>query len=324
MLRIFFTPEDLTRIRIITGPHPLWELLLSLNRIRRGDGAEVFGEWRRRIRPQVPASTRLLSDLAPPSGYAVDFLTPVTPTPSLAQGLAALRRTPRQRIDTDLSHLAAERPLPDWTRALSAGDPAGLDQLAVAANQYFAACLAPYWQQVHAHVDHERARLVRLIADGGYERVLRELHPSARWRPPVLDLDYPVDRELHLAGRGLLLVPSFFCFGMPITFRDSSLPPTLVLPIDHESGWVAGEVADTARALVALLGRTRARVLAAIGDGGCTTSELARRVGTSLATASQHASVLRQARLINSKQHGQAVLHSITTLGRALVESGTG
>jgi predicted transcriptional regulator len=54
----------------------------------------------------------------------------------------------------------------------------------------------------------------------------------------------------------------------------------------------------------------------------CTTTELAGRLRTSLATASHHATVLRQAGLITNRRNGNAVLHLITPLGRALLNGG--
>jgi len=76
-------------------------------------------------------------------------------------------------------------------------------------------------------------------------------------------------------------------------------------------------------ALAALVGRNRAAVLQSIADG-CTTTELARRVGISLAAASQHASVLRGAGLIATRRQGGAVLHVLTPLGAELLQAGLG
>lgn len=50
--------------------HLIGELVLSLHRLRATDGAPVFGAWRRRVRPAVPASTKLVMGLMPPgTGY---------------------------------------------------------------------------------------------------------------------------------------------------------------------------------------------------------------------------------------------------------------
>jgi DNA-binding MarR family transcriptional regulator len=73
-------------------------------------------------------------------------------------------------------------------------------------------------------------------------------------------------------------------------------------------------------ALASLIGRTRARVLAEIGAaGGHTTTEIARRLRISAASASEHAYALRAAGLIHTERAGACVEHRITRLGRALL-----
>ncbi|MGC9544412.1 ArsR/SmtB family transcription factor [Streptomyces sp. UG1] len=96
----------------------------------------------------------------------------------------------------------------------------------------------------------------------------------------MLEADYPVDKDIHLDGRGLLLIPSY---------------------------------------LARLLGHTRAAVLQALG-GDCTTSELARRAGVSISSASEHAAVLRGAGLVSSTRQRNAVHHSLTPVGLALLD----
>lgn len=322
MLRIHFTPEDLARTRISAGPQPMWEILLSTNRLRGRDGEVVFGGWRRSVAARTPATTRLLTDLWPVVGYAVDFLTPTGAALSLDEALEVLLHTPRRRLRTDLAVLAADQKLPAWTTALADGCPDTLRRLADAVDRYFAACLAPYWTRVRARVDQERARMGTTVADSGWESVLAGLHPTARWRYPVLEVGYPVEHDLHLNGRGLHLVPSFFCWGLPTTFLDAEYEPTLVYPIEHAVGW--SEPDGTRKPLAALLGRTRARVLESLGERPGTTSDVASRTGTSLPTASQQAGTLRAAGLVRTRQNGQSVLHSITPLGQALLNESAG
>ncbi|MFC8373392.1 winged helix-turn-helix domain-containing protein [Streptomyces sp. NPDC057239] len=54
-----------------------------------------------------------------------------------------------------------------------------------------------------------------------------------------------------------------------------------------------------------------------------TTTETADRVGISLPSASQHTTVLRNAGLITTTRTGIAVLHTLTPLGTALLQSDT-
>lgn len=66
----------------------------------------------------------------------------------------------------------------------------------------------------------------------------------------------------------------------------------------------------------------------AVECGGCVevvlgvpdhSSELACRSNTTLSSASQHATVLRNAGLVTTQRYGGAVLHSLTPLGLALL-----
>jgi DNA-binding transcriptional ArsR family regulator len=67
-------------------------------------------------------------------------------------------------------------------------------------------------------------------------------------------------------------------------------------------------------ALARLVGRTRAAVLFAARTRP-TTSELAQRVGISAASASEHATVLREAGLITTHRHRNTVRHTLTRIG---------
>jgi DNA-binding transcriptional ArsR family regulator len=141
----------------------------------------------------------------------------------------------------------------------------------------------------------------------------------------VLEADYPVDKDIHLDGRGLLLIPSYFCRGKPVALADPSLPPTLVYPVSpghpvRPPAAGAPLATDAVGShLARLLGHTRAAVLQTLG-GDCTTSELARRAGVSISSASEHAAVLRDAGLVSSTRQRNAVRHSLTPVGLALLD----
>ncbi|MEO3973328.1 winged helix-turn-helix domain-containing protein [Streptomyces sp. CAU 1734] len=207
---------------------------------------------------------------------------------------------------------------------LADGRTEPLARLVSVLRSYHRAAIEPYWAHIQARVEADRAMRGRALLDGGAAELLGSLPPVMRWRAPVLESEYPVDRDLRLDGRGLLLQPSFFCRGTPVVYRDPSLPPVLVYPAAaHTPDPAFGEAQGAALApsLGRLVGHTRSAVLQAIRYG-CTTSELARRAGVSLASASQHAAVLREAGLILTLRHGNAVLHTLTPLGAALLRGG--
>lgn len=323
-LRIHFTLEDLARTRIAPGPDAMWEIANSLARLQSPRSAAEFGSWRKATIKRLGRSVGLLLPLVPPTGYFADFITPAEGGQGLSAGIDAVCATPRARLHAEVGLLAAERRLPSWMSRLAHADGEAMVQLGRALRQYHEVAVEPYWSSVVKSVEADRALRARAFLDGGCEGLLASLRPFMRWRPPVLEVDYPVEQDLHLSGRGLLLVPSFFCWRMPVTLLDGDLPPVLVYPVDKGPIFPAAtdRPDDVERRLGALLGNTRATVLRAIGTA-CTTTELGRRAGVSIASASQHATVLREAGLISTQRDGSSVRHSLTPLGMALLD-GTG
>lgn len=301
----------------------------------------MFGEWRSEARSRLNGETSLLSALVPPRGYFPDFLTPPDCGGGLDAGLEAIRATAPERLHGELTLVSAGRgpqeksPERSGDRGaeraaeragrlagLGEGRPGALNRLISVLRGYHRAAIEPYWGHIRARVEADRAIRGRALLDGGAAELLATLPPVLRWRAPVLEADYPVDRELHLDGRGLLLQPSLFCRGTPVVYRDATLPPVLVYPVAHTPDPAFGDCAGAlGPSLGRLVGHTRSAVLQAIRYG-CTTSELARRAGVSLASASQHAAVLRDAGLVLTLRHGNSVLHTLTPLGAALLRGG--
>jgi DNA-binding transcriptional ArsR family regulator len=325
MLRLHFTREDLSRIRFASRPDPLWETMLSIGLLRTVRGRAAFDPWRERARTRLTrlprGQWRLLCHLVPSKGDFPDFLTPSEASHGLEAGIAAILGTSRRRLRHEMTVLPHALPV---TRLLGEGDPTALRGLGEALRGYHEAVIAPYWPRLQAVVDAERAVRARPLLDHGSEELLAELGPTMRWRPPVLETDYPAEHEIHLAGRGLLMVPSAFCWRTPVTLIDPALPPVLVYPARRGPEWWHGTVSgEASRPLSNLLGPTRAACLRVIEDG-CTTGELARRIGGTSPTASQHASTLRDAGLITSTRQGNTVIHTVTSLGAALLDAALG
>ncbi|MDG4807979.1 winged helix-turn-helix domain-containing protein [Micromonospora sp. WMMD1120] len=332
MLKIHFSGEDILRTRVAPAADPVWELVLSLHVLRGRDRDPLTADWRRSVSRELrqDAATeqhRLLYALSPPRGYFPDFLTPYESVDGFEAGLDALRRTPIELLRRDLTLLAGERQLPSSATALARGEVTALHHLAESMEQYRSVAISPYWNRIQAAVAADRARRARALLDGGVEGLLTSLRPAMRWEHGVLEVhNYPYSRELHLDGRGLLLVPSFFCAATPVALLDPALPPVLVYPVDRLGGLASVDRVGAASAggnsdsLAALLGRTRAAVLQAT-DEGCTTGEVARKLHISPAAASQHATVLRKAGLLVSHRERNSVLHTLTPLGRAMLDA---
>ncbi|TDC73019.1 ArsR family transcriptional regulator [Micromonospora sp. KC606] len=335
MLTIHFSRHDILRTRIAPTADPVWELVLSLHLLRGRGGDPLLAHWRqgvaRELRRDVASERlRLLLALSPPRGYFPDFLTPYDSVEGFEAGLAAVRSTPAARLHQDLTVLAGANALPSSAAALARGEPEVLRHLTDSMAHYRSVALEPFWGRIRAAVEADRTRRARVLLDGGMEGLLTSLHPTVRWESDRLEIhDYPTSRELRLNDRGLLLVPSFFCARTPVALLDPALPPVLVYPVDRLGGLAPtagagsiGPVGEEAgrEALAALIGRTRAAVLEA-SDDGCTTGEMSRRLAISAAAASQHTAVLRKAGLLVSQRDRNRVLHTLTPLGRAMLDA---
>lgn len=321
MLKIFFSGDDLARTRVVPAPDPLWEIVLSLHVLQTRKAGEDYGGWRQAVsadlrRPELVGGIRFLLTLNPARGYFPDFLTPLAGYHGLDTGLEAIASTPASLLRRDLGILAEQSPLPARIQELAQGRSTAMVQLTRTLRDYFDVALAPHWSHVETAVEADRARRMHALVEGGTEGLLESLRPAMRWRAGELEVDYPFTQEMHLDGRGLVLVPSYFCWRYPVTLLDPRLPPVLVYPADRSLSPLPQ--GSDRRALGALLGQTRAAVLDAIGDG-CSTTDLARRVGVSPAAASQHATVLRNAGLVTRQRDRNTVLHTLTPLGRAVL-----
>ncbi|NGN65806.1 winged helix-turn-helix transcriptional regulator [Streptomyces sp. A7024] len=325
MLRMHFSAGDIARTRVADGPDPFWEAVLSLHRVRERRAQPELTGWRGRVLRNAREPLSLLLPLVPARGYFPDFLTPAASADGFEAGLDALLSTPRRELHTQIGRLAADGAAPrGLARSVGEGRAPALRRLADALRDYRRIAFGRSWQRVRARTEDDRAWRARVQWCSGTEAMLRTFGPGIRWRAPVLEADYPVDKDIHLDGRGLLLIPSYFCSAKPVALADPSLAPTLVYPVSrNRPAPAAAPGTDPAGAhLARLLGHTRAAVLQTLA-GDCTTSELAGRAGVSLSSASEHAAVLRAAGLVSSTRQRNTVRHSLTPMGLALLDGRT-
>lgn len=309
-LRIHFTSDDVSRTRVASAPNPFWEMVFSRVRLTEPDPPVALRPWLAKVRADqstIASGLRLLATLSPYGPYFPDFITPPEGQGGLAAGLRTILSTPKRRLDLELGKLAEWHRLPPWTRAVGDGEVPALTRLAGTLRTYHDTAIAPYTNLIRPRVEAELA-----LRTGKGDALLHSMAPLMRWHSPVLEMEYAVDRDLHLEGRGLLLVPSFFCRLTPVALADADLPPTLVYPLDPRAHLTASQP------LTALLGTTRATILTAI-DTGTNTTDLARRASTSPASVSRHTHVLREAGLVATSREGTAVRHTLTPLGIALL-----
>lgn len=325
MLRIHFTPTDLVRTKLAERPDHLWETVLSLQTLRTRYGGMVFNSWRlqagtelRKARFTVVLS-RILAPLTPNASYFPDFLTPPEGLLGIEPGIEAIRATPGSRIRTEVQRLALTSRLPSEVLRIAEGERDAMLVLCRSLIKYYEIAVAPYWDRDVRAADMALAKHGLRQRASGSISMLMGIWPGTDWDPPVLRVPYPVSRDLHLEGRGLILIPSMFLWNHPVAYADPALPPTLIYPIRPTSDLLRSEMMTSAvgSSLAALIGTTRARILGAVGQGA-TTSDLARRAGVSVTMASEHARVLRDAGLIDRRRRANTVVHTMTSLGMAL------
>ncbi|GAA2094045.1 winged helix-turn-helix domain-containing protein [Streptomyces albiaxialis] len=348
MIRIRFTADDLARVRFAPVPAPLQELNVALaTMLRPGrDGAAdvLLGRWRRRLLRALPPAAEPLADLAP-GGRAPLFLDVFAG--SVGEGQRALRSTPPALVRSELARVwrasgavsgAASGaapgavPLPRWIHALHRGEEEAWRTLLRAQRAAYEVAVRPVWGRVQDLHRAEFARHALTVAERGIGAALTEAVPGSRLRDGVWECPGPRQADLVLAGRPLVLRPTFHGTGQPLLaepptngdgFGDGSGEGEVTLTYAAGPGLPLPQGADPDAALAEALGRTRAACLLLL-EAGHTTTQLARRLGVSNATASSHAAALRAAGLVSTARAGRAVLHRRSPLGHLLVHGRAG
>ncbi|MGW2231831.1 ArsR/SmtB family transcription factor [Streptomyces formicae] len=326
MKRIHFTAEDLARTRVATTIGVAAETFDTVRLLRSRGSSPAFRRWYVSVRGRVGEQAGPLAALTPHHGPLLDAMSLMGDTASVDEAVDHLMAAPRALLRVELENIDVPPGARSWAAALMDGDRDARLQVATALRACHGVTVAPYWSRVRSHLSEVRAGYVGTMAEGGVERLLTTLcEPLVRWRPPVLEVAHARDADIHLRGRGLVIAPTVFSTRQVELLYpplDPDRAPTLAVPtLDGASLDTAlweGDGELTAPSLEDLLGRTRAAVLSAAVDG-CGTTELARRLNISPATASHHAAALRNARLVTSRREGKTVLHTATSLGIALL-----
>ncbi|MGW6259817.1 ArsR/SmtB family transcription factor [Streptomyces sp. NPDC055085] len=330
MKRIHFTAEDLMRTRVAPTIGVAAETFDSVRMLMDRGGGPAFRRWQVAVRGRLREQALPLAALMPSRGPLVDVVSLAGRSASIDEAVEHLLGAPRDLVRVELENIDFRPAHRSFARNLVDGDREARLQVASALRACHGLTVAPYWAGVRAHLAQARAAYVGSLAEGGVDRLLASLGgPLVRWRPPVLEIRHPRDEDVHLAGRGLVVAPTLFS-SQEIELLQAPLdpdqPPVLAVPsvrdaLDGTTLW-EGIGEPGAEPLDDLLGRTRAAVLRATA-AGCGTTDLARRLKISPATASHHTSVLRKADLIASRRDGKTVVHTATPLGLALLDPGS-
>ncbi|GCD44096.1 ArsR/SmtB family transcription factor [Streptomyces paromomycinus] len=316
MIRIHFTAADFARVKFAPRPAPLQEMNTAFLKVACGDDPLLFGHWRQRLLRSLPRTVLPLRDLVP-AGRAPSFLDVFSD--SLAEGLDSVRATRPDLFRSEIRRIyeGSGSPPPPWLRDLYRGDSDAWALLRRAQRTAFETSLRPVWPLVQDLHREEFTRHALTVAEHGIATALTRLVSESRLHGTVWQLPAPATRNITLNGRGVLLLPTFHWTGHPLVGDHPGQPVTVTYPAGPGLPLTPTGAADPADALSAVLGRTRAAILALLAEPHSTTS-LARRLGLSNATASAHTAALRGAGLLTTARVGRAVLHRRTDLGALL------
>lgn len=321
VLRIHFTTADLGRIHfaatigVAAETHYALECLSDRHQKSRLQASTAS--------PLSDAEIHGLVSLLPDHGAGLDLLSLAGDAPSIEHAVENLLHLPNAQWRREFENIAFRPRYASWVKSVSAGGLAERRKLASALRACHRLLVAPSWETARSDLVAASARHVDVMLGGGADALLRQLCPTlVRWRPPVLECAYPRRIDARLQGRGLIITPTLFA-GRAVSFLwdsfDTARAPRLTVPVAH--GSTTGSFPDgpdSSARLQALLGRTRAAALKTT-TAGCTTTEMAVRLDVSVAAASQHAKILRTARLITTSRRGGSVFHRITPLGVAVL-----
>jgi hypothetical protein len=272
MLRVHFTAEDLTRTVVTAAPDPLWEVLLSGFRLRERCRPVSFRPWMAALAAHRPHATMVRTAAVCCESWLRWAVFPGLPDPDGRP--PRIERRPGRVVQYSAARVTgptraarAAETLPDWVRPLADGETAVVTGLADVLRAYHDAAIAPHAKLVGHSVAADHAHRMTALANGGLDGLFASMNPLMRWRPPVLEVDYGVDKDLYLRGRGIRFVPSYFCHRVPVSLADPELPPTLVYPIGQQFRWSHATRAASTHSLDALLtGHLQQRVSEPVGQ----------------------------------------------------------
>jgi DNA-binding transcriptional ArsR family regulator len=311
MLELSFTAADVAYTRFAFSP--LWEVVASVLVLKGELGHDIHPRWVAQAEDRLKGfDWRPLGDLVIPEARVIPgFICPppTSPLPDIDTELAVLRATPPDQITRETAAIPAIAGAPD------------ANTLADVIREYWDRALAPFWPRVRTLLEADVQYRARRLTTGGASALFADLNPAVRWQEDRLRIDHPrVSAQRGLRGKGLLLVPSAFVWPRVFSITVPGWQPTLRYPPRGVAElWVPRKVTPS-KALVGVLGTTRARLLAEL-DNPTATKDLAARTGLTPGGVSQHLTALKAAGLVSSHRVGRYVLYARTAVAESLLQT---
>ncbi|MEV4509551.1 helix-turn-helix domain-containing protein [Dactylosporangium sp. NPDC049525] len=319
MIELLVEPGDLARIRFARSP--MHELVSSMRIADHADRARMHQPWVRSVRGAV-AGLRLdlLRLLLADPRYVPEFLmpSPERMDTRFADELGRVRATSEVAVRGQLDLLGGDAPLPETLRPLYEHPERHLGRLAAEVEAYWRAAIEPVWPRLAGLLDAEVGYRADQLTSGGIVRLLGNLHPELEYAEDALRILWPTwQSRSRLDGAGVLLVPCVFAWPSMLVDINPQGPTLIYSPRGVGQVW-DGSARSSAPPVADLLGRSRAALLATL-DLPLSTTQVARDLGLSAASVSEHLSVLRRSGLVTSRRSGRQVLYQRTALGTDLL-----
>lgn len=321
MITIVLAHTDLARVRFAHSP--VEELVASLRVLHDPRRQHMYGRWLSSVQGQLGGlRLELLTALAPTGRYLPSFLLPPPSGPwgVLADQLDEIAVTPPATVRAELDKVRDGGPLPSVLRPLYQDPAAHLPTVVRELQRYWQAAIQPVWERLRALCMADLAYRMEQFASGGLARVLTGLHPDITLERDLLQIDKPHHCHHHvdLAGTGILLMPCVFTWPSLSVDCDDVEQPALIYPPRGVAELSSEPPAEQADPLAALVGRTRATLLAMLGLPR-TTTQLAEQLDLSPAAVSQHLKILKETALVTARRRGRMVLYQRTAAATALL-----
>lgn len=320
MIEIQLANADLARMRFVHSP--IRELVASLRTLQDPNGHQMYRQWLCAVGSQLAGlNLELLTALAPTGRVMPDFTAP-KPTrqwEALTDELDAVAATPPWYVRAELEAVYRDRPIPAALRPLYDDPATHLPTVVGEMRRYWQVAVQPVWQRLRALCMMDLSYRMEQFAAGGIARVLEGLHQEISLEGDRLLIDKPHHcvHRVDLNGTGIILLPCAFSWPTLLVGCCGAEQPMMSYPPRGVARMWEEARADQTDPLGALMGRTRASLLASL-DLPTTTTQLARQLGLSPAAVSQHLKILKDTALVTARRRGRLVLYQRTAAANGL------
>ena len=321
VIELRLSASDLSRVGFAYSP--LAEAATSLHMLAAGRARPVHQRWLELVRERLQGIDLELLVAIVPARPRLDsflFVGGEDPRTTIEEQLSVLASADPTWIRTEMESVWGSESMPPAAAQVVALGSSGVHRIAEELYDYWQVAIAPYWPRMRAVLDGDLTHRAAQLTRGGLGALWADLHQELRVDGSTIRIDKPqYSCQYDLSGSGLRLVPSVFAWPKLIVDVDPHNRPALTYGARGVGLlWERDAEVDEGDALGALMGRTRALILARLALP-LSTTRLAAQIGYSPPAVSQHLAVLRRCGLVSSRRAGRSVLYQRTALASGLL-----